>query len=213
MDPLSNTKKPSLSSMPSPSSSFMDTFNTYSQFPNQSHDDMGNSLDQYNISLAGKHGEVATGPFDLEAVSRPYQRVIEFIFILSSLLALLFNITALLLIFRRHRRSTSCIQSLHTTRVCTRQLSCKELKASRKKHITFGSSQIRIYLINLFVNDILIALFTTPLNYTDFLYGQWIFPPILCPVTNFVSVCAVSVSVYTLIAIGLERYAFFHFFS
>ncbi|KAJ6223151.1 hypothetical protein RDWZM_001696 [Blomia tropicalis] len=69
-----------------------------------------------------------------------------------------------------------------------------------------GSSQLRIYLINLFVNDILIALFTTPFTYTDFMYGQWIYPEFLCPVSNFISICAVSVSIYTLIAIGLERY-------
>lgn len=72
--------------------------------------------------------------------------------------------------------------------------------------IRSGSSQLRIYLLNLFLNDILIALFTTPFSYTDFMYGSWKYPAFLCPVTSFITTCAVAVSIYTLIAIGLERY-------
>jgi len=73
-----------------------------------------------------------------------------------------------------------------------------------------SSPELRKYLINLFITDILIALFSIPFSYTDFMYGQWIFPLCLCPITQFISVCAVCVSIYTLIAIGIERYILFH---
>lgn len=44
----------------------------------------------------------------------------------------------------------------------------KSTRSSGHK-IRSGSSQLRIYLLNLFLNDILIALFTTPFSYTDFM--------------------------------------------
>ncbi|XP_054157285.1 neuropeptide Y receptor type 5-like [Oppia nitens] len=69
-----------------------------------------------------------------------------------------------------------------------------------------SAPELKKYLINLFTTDILIALFSIPFSYTDFMYGQWIFPAIMCPITQFITGCAVCVSVYTLIAIGIERY-------
>lgn len=68
-----------------------------------------------------------------------------------------------------------------------------------------SAPELKKYLINLFTTDILIALFSIPFSYTDFMYGQWIFPKILCPITNFITSCAVCVSIYTLVAIGIER--------
>jgi hypothetical protein len=68
-----------------------------------------------------------------------------------------------------------------------------------------SSSELRKYLINLFTTDIIIALFSIPL-YNDMMYGKWIFPLFMCPVSQFMSICSVCVSVYTLIAIGIERY-------
>ncbi len=65
--------------------------------------------------------------------------------------------------------------------------------------------KLKIYLLNLAIADILMSIFSTPFTYTDFMYGQWIFPPILCPIANFIQICTVCVSVYTLIAIGIER--------
>jgi hypothetical protein len=70
-----------------------------------------------------------------------------------------------------------------------------------------SSSELRKYLINLFTTDIIIALFSIPLS-NDMMYGKWILPLFMCPVSQFISVCAVCVSVYTLIAIGIERYGF-----
>ena len=69
-----------------------------------------------------------------------------------------------------------------------------------------SSADLRKYLLNLAFADILMAIFSIPFSYTDFMYGQWVFPTIMCPITNFITSCAVCVSVYTLIAIGIERY-------
>lgn len=202
MDPLSNTKKPSVVGS-STSSPFLAKYGfggdiSQGQQPwDSANQSTGKTSDQdYH--------------FELEAVQDPYQTIIEYLFILSSVLALVFNISALLLIFRRNRRNNSL--SLPTMRVFGRKWATSNggkspngQATSRVLHASFGSSQLRVYLVNLFINDILIALFTTPFGYTDFMYGQWIYAPILCPITNFISTCAVSVSVYTLIAIGLER--------
>jgi 4-amino-4-deoxy-L-arabinose transferase-like glycosyltransferase len=68
-----------------------------------------------------------------------------------------------------------------------------------------SSSQLRKYLINLFITDIIIALFSIPIS-NDMMYGKWIFPLFMCPISQFISFCAVCVCVYTLIAIGIERY-------
>jgi len=68
-----------------------------------------------------------------------------------------------------------------------------------------SSADLRKYLINLAFADILMAVFSIPFSYTDFMYGRWIFPLFLCPVTQFIQVCAVCISIYTLIAIGIER--------
>jgi hypothetical protein len=68
-----------------------------------------------------------------------------------------------------------------------------------------SSLKLKFYLVNLAFSDILISIFSTPFTYTDFMYGQWIFSPILCPIANFIQICTVCVSVYTLIAIGIER--------
>jgi len=72
-----------------------------------------------------------------------------------------------------------------------------------------SSADLRKYLINLAFADILMALFSIPFSYTDFMYGRWIFPLFLCPVSQFIQVCAVCISIYTLIAIGIERYETF----
>lgn len=197
------------------------------------------SEQQYLSNLTGSDGEASN--FELVAVPEPYQSLIECLFVLSSILALFFNFSAIFLIKSSHRRQhhnklqlpnhpntrlchfrKNRLSNGQTGRVAEHQgptLSPRSVIGSaganktkvtavttpRKSPAPISSSQLRLYLINLFVNDILISLFTTPFTYTDFMYGQWIYPPVLCPISNFVSVCAVSVSVYTLIAIGLER--------
>ncbi|GFY41964.1 g_PROTEIN_RECEP_F1_2 domain-containing protein [Trichonephila inaurata madagascariensis] len=64
---------------------------------------------------------------------------------------------------------------------------------------------IRLFLVNLALSDMTMALFSIPFTYTDFVLGRWIFLPEFCPVVQFVQHASVSVSVYTLTVVGLDR--------
>jgi hypothetical protein len=68
------------------------------------------------------------------------------------------------------------------------------------------SADLRKYLINLSAADMSMAVFSVPFNYTDVIYGYWRFPLFLCPFTQFMNICSICVSIFTLIAIGIERY-------
>ncbi|RWS07024.1 neuropeptide FF receptor 1-like protein [Dinothrombium tinctorium] len=68
-----------------------------------------------------------------------------------------------------------------------------------------SSRELRIFLINLSMSDITMALFSIPFTYTDFMLNRWIFPPLFCPFVQFMQLCSVFVSVYTLTVIGIDR--------
>ncbi len=68
------------------------------------------------------------------------------------------------------------------------------------------SSELWKFLINLSISDITMATFSIPFTYTGFMLGRWIFPPELCPFVQFAQLCSVFVSVWTLTAIGFDRY-------
>jgi hypothetical protein len=68
------------------------------------------------------------------------------------------------------------------------------------------SADLKKYLINLAAADISKALFSVPFNYTDVMYGYWRFPLLMCPLSQFVTICTICVSIFTLTAIGFERY-------
>jgi hypothetical protein len=61
------------------------------------------------------------------------------------------------------------------------------------------------YLINLAVSDLIITIFCIPFTYTIFVFGKWLFDPLFCPIVLSLQVCSVFVSVYSLIAIGINR--------
>jgi hypothetical protein len=69
------------------------------------------------------------------------------------------------------------------------------------------SSELWKFLINLSISDITMATFSIPFTYTGFMLGRWIFPPQLCPFVQFAQLCSVFVSVWTLTAIGIDRYS------
>ncbi|XP_054156931.1 substance-P receptor-like isoform X2 [Oppia nitens] len=69
-----------------------------------------------------------------------------------------------------------------------------------------SSRELRIFLVNLSLSDITMAIFSIPFTYTDFMLGRWIFYPSFCPVVQFMQLASVFVSVYTLTAIGIDRY-------
>lgn len=69
-----------------------------------------------------------------------------------------------------------------------------------------SSRELRLFLVNLALSDITMAVFSIPFTYTDFMLGRWIFDPLFCPVVLFMQHLSVIVSVYTLTAIGVDRY-------
>ncbi|CAH1407816.1 unnamed protein product [Nezara viridula] len=70
----------------------------------------------------------------------------------------------------------------------------------------WSSSELKSFLINLAVSDVAMAVFSIPFTYTMFLLGRWIFEPWFCPVVMTMQHTSVLVSVYTLTAIGIDRY-------
>lgn len=68
-----------------------------------------------------------------------------------------------------------------------------------------SSRELKKFLINLSLSDISMSIFSIPFTYTDFMLGRWIFAPFLCPLASFMTTCAMSVSIYTLTLIGVER--------
>jgi hypothetical protein len=68
------------------------------------------------------------------------------------------------------------------------------------------SADLRNYLINLAAADLSMALFSVPFNYSDVMYGYWRFPLLMCPFSRFMAICSACVSIFTLTAIGIERY-------
>lgn len=64
---------------------------------------------------------------------------------------------------------------------------------------------LRKFLINLAISDILLGVFCVPFTYTDFMLGRWIFPHWLCPIAQFIQVLSVFVTAFTLTFIGVER--------
>ncbi|KAF6208108.1 hypothetical protein GE061_016558 [Apolygus lucorum] len=71
---------------------------------------------------------------------------------------------------------------------------------------TRTSRELKAFLINLAVSDVLMAIFSIPFTYTMFLLGRWIFAPWFCPVVLTMQHVSVFVSVYTLAAIAIDRY-------
>ena len=68
-----------------------------------------------------------------------------------------------------------------------------------------SSKELRLFLVNLSLADITMALFSIPFTYTDFMLGRWIFAPMFCPIVQLMQMTSVFVSVYTLTAIGIDR--------
>jgi PREDICTED: tachykinin receptor-like protein-like len=67
------------------------------------------------------------------------------------------------------------------------------------------SPELRIFLVNLSLSDITMALFSIPFTYTSYMLNRWIFHPLFCPFVQFMQLASVIVSVYTLTAIGIDR--------
>ncbi|XP_014241538.1 tachykinin-like peptides receptor 86C isoform X2 [Cimex lectularius] len=62
------------------------------------------------------------------------------------------------------------------------------------------------FLVNLSVSDLLMSLFNCIFNFTFMLDSHWPFGAVYCTFNNFVANVSVAASVFTLVAISLDRY-------
>ncbi|XP_035671615.1 QRFP-like peptide receptor [Branchiostoma floridae] len=75
--------------------------------------------------------------------------------------------------------------------------------------LTFVSqkwTELNIFLVNLAIADLTMALFCIPFTFTEVMLQDWMFGETMCPVVRFTQVLSVSVSIYILLAIGIDRY-------
>ncbi|KPM09213.1 neuropeptide FF receptor 1-like protein, partial [Sarcoptes scabiei] len=66
------------------------------------------------------------------------------------------------------------------------------------------SRDLKKFLINLSVTDLLMAVFTIPFTYTNYMLGRWIFFSLMCPLVNCAQLTTITVSIYTLVAIAID---------
>ncbi|XP_002731479.1 substance-K receptor-like [Saccoglossus kowalevskii] len=76
--------------------------------------------------------------------------------------------------------------------------------------LTFGARKKRdfnIFLLNLAVADWTLAIFSMPFSFINAMQGEWIFGGcVMCSVTAFIKKVSEAVSIFTLTAIGIDRY-------
>ncbi|KAK6187910.1 hypothetical protein SNE40_005832 [Patella caerulea] len=67
-------------------------------------------------------------------------------------------------------------------------------------------TELRAFLTNLAVADLIMAIFCIPFTFSYQLIGEWVFSPPMCPVVIFLQYMAVTASVFTNMAIGIDRF-------
>lgn len=67
-------------------------------------------------------------------------------------------------------------------------------------------TDIRPFLINLAMADLIMALFCMPFTFTYVMTRTWIFSKPMCPIVLFMQHLSVSASVFTNMAIGIDRF-------
>ncbi|XP_061841742.1 neuropeptide FF receptor 1-like [Nerophis lumbriciformis] len=76
--------------------------------------------------------------------------------------------------------------------------------------IVLGSRRMRtvtnMFILNLAVSDLLVGIFCIPTTLVDNLITGWPFSKIMCKLSGFVQGVSVSASVFTLVAIAVERF-------
>ena len=75
--------------------------------------------------------------------------------------------------------------------------------------IVLGQKRMRTvtnyFLVNLAVADALITVLNTMFNFIFMLYSDWPFGRLYCKFTLFISPCTMSASVFTFVAIAIDR--------
>lgn len=69
-----------------------------------------------------------------------------------------------------------------------------------------SSKNIRKYLLNLAVSDLITGVGSVPFTFTSIVYGHWIFPDLICPAAQFIQLLSVFITSATISIIGAERY-------
>lgn len=69
-------------------------------------------------------------------------------------------------------------------------------------------SDLSVFLVNLAFSDVVLAVFCMPFTMSQVVKHYWQFPDVLCPIVLFLQLSSVLTSVYTLVAIGVDRYLF-----
>ncbi|CAI9718602.1 substance-K receptor-like [Octopus vulgaris] len=70
----------------------------------------------------------------------------------------------------------------------------------------WSRTDLRPFLINLAIADLVMAIFCMPFTFTYVLLETWIFSKPVCPMVLFVQMVAVTASVSTNMAIGIDRF-------
>lgn len=70
------------------------------------------------------------------------------------------------------------------------------------KHL---KTELKVFLINLALADLAMASFCMPFTFTQVMLGRWVFGAIMCPLVLFMQVLSVAVSIFTNMAIGIDR--------
>ncbi|VEN54468.1 unnamed protein product, partial [Callosobruchus maculatus] len=63
-----------------------------------------------------------------------------------------------------------------------------------------------VFLLNLAISDLMLGVLCMPFTLTGALLRNFIFGEIMCKMLPFLQACSVSVGVWTLVAISVERY-------
>lgn len=69
-----------------------------------------------------------------------------------------------------------------------------------------NKSDISRFLFNLAIADFLMSTVCMPFTFAQALLKRWIFGDIICPLVLFKQVFSVSLSIYTMVIIGIDRY-------
>ena len=68
-----------------------------------------------------------------------------------------------------------------------------------------SKTDLRPFLINLAISDLLLAVFCMPFSFADAIFRTWMFTKPFCTFVLFIQMLSVAVSVFTNMAIGIDR--------
>ena len=63
------------------------------------------------------------------------------------------------------------------------------------------------FLVNISISDFLMTIFNCIFNYIYMRDRNWVFSKTYCAFNNFIAICTVAASVYSLTAMSMNRYA------